>query len=149
MKIDKKNLLDVLAEMLYAVEGFACIAPGDASVPFCKWRSDGLPGFVGATMSPEVYTYTTADGDRWVLWAGTDEFALTGSKWGWEVRMVAPINYVALLETLNMSRVLLGHAFQHDEKAWLLVVTGTMVKRVLKARVAGGMIGKASISKDN
>jgi hypothetical protein len=142
-RLNSEGLREVLESLPYVVEGFAVVPPGEELGVLWKRRaSDGVPWFAVNGLDPNLFTFTNPEGDKWAVWADLDEYAVTGSLWDWEMRVLAPVNYLSILETLNMSRVFLGHAFRYEEKSWLILVATTLAK---KLRGKGNLAARAGI----
>jgi len=143
-KIDKAGLLKVLESMPYAVDGFAVVKPHEEMEVLWKRRpQDKMPWFAVNGLDPKLFSFTNAEGEKWCVWADLDEFGVTSSAWDWEMRVLAPVDYLKVLETMNMSRVFLGHAFRYEEKSWLILVATIMVKR---SRIRNSFGSKVAIT---
>jgi hypothetical protein len=142
-KIDKAGLVKVLEGMPYVVNGFATVARHEELGVLWKRRpQDKMPWFAVNGLDPHLFTFTNPEGDKWAVWADLDEYAVTGSLWDWEMRVLAPVNYISILETLNMYRVFLGHAFRYEEKSWLVLVATTLAK---KLRGKGNLAARSTV----
>lgn len=144
IRIDKAGLEQVVGEMPYAVSGYGVVKAGEEEGSLWKRRADGVPWFGVSGEDLKQWGFTSVDGERWLVWADLDEFAVSSSAWAWEIRYIPAVDYVGILETLNMSRVFLGHAFRYEEKSWLLLISTVMAKRI---RTKASMVGRASIGR--